>query len=126
MWLGSLFTGDYDTKIAKEAFGKIKNQAAFMKFALAYIASPEEGDNVASNVKHLLKFCQVGDKSLNKLVVEGFSAIPEAKGKSRVFDALMANSSGFNPGKLEPAEAKTFAKALVKAEGGPQIGTVGQ
>jgi Ca2+-binding EF-hand superfamily protein len=64
--LKAFFSVNYDTKIAKQAFSKIKDKGDFLKTALKFIALQEKsGDRVgaANNMNYLLKFFQSANKT---------------------------------------------------------------
>jgi hypothetical protein len=51
--LKTLFSGNYDVVIAKEAFSRITHKKTFLKIALSYIELPKNEDTCEENMKLL-------------------------------------------------------------------------
>ncbi|MDR2777037.1 MAG: hypothetical protein LBB17_03290 [Puniceicoccales bacterium] len=90
IWLTNLVNGNSNVEVDKEAFKKINNKEAFVKAALEHIVLPENADNVAENVKLLLKFCQ-GVNS--KVIVDRFRAIPNVDNKIAILSSIVGKFS---------------------------------
>jgi hypothetical protein len=130
-WIKSMFSGeDYDTAIAKQAFSEIGDdtQRTLLRLAFRDATTPENADDVQTDVQTLLEFCQAAEVATNK-IMEAIEAIPNLENKTGIVQGL-ANGGPkgaecllllFQAGKLKELDSNGARQVVLGLSNGGEI-----